>query len=278
MLNVHELERRWLRYKIRRYLPLAVGSVTLIILIPTALVLWPESTANTQQSAAVNSLQNSLEPASKTDPETSAQTIPTTKPGTATPEASKTAASDALQPLQHTVLEPSLGFIQTMEEQAVASYGAEPNDPIVVEEQVPEPVATIMQVPSQSLVIAADPSVSTPVNKPETLPSTVSITPKEANDLNDVIKRFKTNKNPALSLFLARRYYDIQDYSSAYDYALKTNELNSEIEESWLIFAKSLVKLGQKEQALKVLKSYINHSNSIPAKGLFEEIRTGKFQ
>ena len=165
-----------------------------------------------------------------------------------------------------------------MEEQAVASYGAEPNDPIVVEEQVPEPVATIMQVPSQSLVIAADPSVSTPVNKPETLPSTVSITPKEANDLNDVIKRFKTNKNPALSLFLARRYYDIQDYSSAYDYALKTNELNSEIEESWLIFAKSLVKLGQKEQALKVLKSYINHSNSIPAKGLFEEIRTGKFQ
>ena len=114
--------------------------------------------------------------------------------------------------------------------------------------------------------------------KTDPQPPRLSITQEEANDLNDVVKRFETNKNPALSLFLARRYYDLGQYDRSYEYALKTNEIDSTVEESWLIFARSLVKLGRKEEALKTLVTYVKHSSSARAKTLFDEIQEGTFK
>ncbi|MGD9719509.1 MAG: hypothetical protein AB7U24_09720, partial [Sulfurimonadaceae bacterium] len=68
------------------------------------------------------------------------------------------------------------------------------------------------------------------------------------------------------------------DYHKSYNYALITNELNNNIEASWIIFAKSLVKLNEKEMALKTLRQYIEHSGSNQAKLLLDEIRNGKFK
>ena len=180
-----------------------------------------------------------------------------------------------------------MGFMQSLEEDAMPYYGGEHEV-----ETVPQNIATVTVVDPVP-VASATPKVLNrlPVQKPEVIVQeqsvpapiqrekhAVSITPKDANDLQDVIKRFTTNKNPALSLFLARRYYDLGEYQSAYDYALKTNEIDSNIEESWLIFAKALVKKGEEEQAKKVLLSYIQHSNSIRAKSLLESIQKGTFQ
>ena len=118
------------------------------------------------------------------------------------------------------------------------------------------------------------------IDKPgEPLKTQVTISTKEeADDINDVIRRFKKNKNPALSLFIAKRYYEMKNYQKAYNYALVTNEIDNNIEESWLIFVKSLVKLGQKEMAVKTLNSYIEHSGSTRAKLLLEDIAQGTFQ
>ena len=66
---------------------------------------------------------------------------------------------------------------------------------------------------------------------------------KENSDIQDVIKRFNINKNPALSLFIAKRYYQIGEYEAAYNYAQTTNNIDNKIDESWIIFSKSLVKL-----------------------------------
>jgi tetratricopeptide (TPR) repeat protein len=97
----------------------------------------------------------------------------------------------------------------------------------------------------------------------------------DEKDIQDVIKRFKKNKNPALSLFVAKRFYAIGNYQQSYNYALITNELNSDIEDSWLIFAKSLVKLGQRDMAISTLESYIEDSRSIKAKLLLDSIKNG---
>lgn len=101
---------------------------------------------------------------------------------------------------------------------------------------------------------------------------------KEISDIQDVIKRFNTNKNPALSLFIAKRYYQINEYESAYNYALTTNNIDSNIEESWIIFSKSLVKLNQKDKAIQTLEQYISFSKSKNAKILLDDIRSGKFK
>jgi two-component SAPR family response regulator len=96
--------------------------------------------------------------------------------------------------------------------------------------------------------------------------------------MEGIIKRFKKNNSPALSLFIAKKYYEAEDYHNAYNYALITNNINREIESSWIIFSKSLVKLGKKELAIKTLQEYTGQSKSRSAKILLDEIQTGKFK
>ena len=94
---------------------------------------------------------------------------------------------------------------------------------------------------------------------------------------DSVLQDCKNNNNPALSLFAAKKYYELGVYDQAYNYALITNNINSDIDDSWIIFAKSLVKLDKKDKALKVLSKYINQSHSAEAKILFDDILSGTF-
>ncbi|RLA73513.1 MAG: hypothetical protein DRG78_22425, partial [Epsilonproteobacteria bacterium] len=84
--------------------------------------------------------------------------------------------------------------------------------------------------------------------------------------------------NPALSLFIAKKYYELGEYRKSYNYSLKTNNINNDIEASWIIFAKSLVKLDEKKMAVKILKKYISHSDSNRAQLLLNNILSGKFR
>ena len=102
---------------------------------------------------------------------------------------------------------------------------------------------------------------------------------KENNysDIAKIIHRFNKNNNPLLSLFVAKRYYKLGKYREARNYALITNNINQNIEASWLIFSKSLVKLGEKKKAISTLQKYIEYSHSHSATILLDEIRSGKF-
>ena len=81
-----------------------------------------------------------------------------------------------------------------------------------------------------------------------------------------------------MSLFLAKYYYAQGKYKMSRNYSLVTNELDPNIDESWILFAKSLVKLGDINKAKKTLKSYIEHTNSLKAKELYKKINEGKFK
>ena len=91
----------------------------------------------------------------------------------------------------------------------------------------------------------------------------------------DVAKRFKQTHDTDDSLFLARSYYRKGNYKKAEYWALQTNKINGNIEESWLIFAKSKVKLGRKNEAIDILTKYIKKSNSAEAQGLLNKIKKG---
>ena len=57
-----------------------------------------------------------------------------------------------------------------------------------------------------------------------------------------------------------------------------TNEIDKSIDESWIIFSKSLVKLGQHELATLTLKSYLKTSKSTQAEILLRKIESGDFR
>lgn len=93
----------------------------------------------------------------------------------------------------------------------------------------------------------------------------------------DVQRRFEQSHDTDDSLFLAKSYYSQRNYQKAEYWALQTNKVNENIEESWLIFAKSKVKLGRKNEAIHILTNYIKKSNSTEAQNLLNKIKEGTF-
>ena len=96
------------------------------------------------------------------------------------------------------------------------------------------------------------------------------------NAYKEVAERFRETQDTDDSLFLAKAYYNQGNYKKAAYWALQTNNVNSGIEESILIFAKSKVKLGRKHEAIRILTKYIKQTDSMEAKILLEKIKKGK--
>jgi len=92
----------------------------------------------------------------------------------------------------------------------------------------------------------------------------------------EVAQRFRETQDTDDSLFLAKAYYNQGQYKKAAYWALQTNNINSNIEESILIFAKAKVKLGQKHEAIRILSKYIKQTNSEEAKILLQKIKNNK--
>ena len=92
----------------------------------------------------------------------------------------------------------------------------------------------------------------------------------------EIEERFKSYQDPKDSLKLAKIYYKKGDYKKAESWAVSTNNIDGDIEESWLIFAKSRAKQGDRKDAIKVLQSYYDETNSAKAKDLLVKIRFGK--
>jgi tetratricopeptide (TPR) repeat protein len=92
----------------------------------------------------------------------------------------------------------------------------------------------------------------------------------------EIEKRFRMGHDTDDSLFLAKSYYRKGNYKKAEYWALQTNKVNGNIEESWLIFAKAKVKRGRRNEAIRILNAYIKRTRSAEAKALLEKIKKGK--
>ncbi len=89
----------------------------------------------------------------------------------------------------------------------------------------------------------------------------------------DVAERFKDTSDTDDSLFLARTYFDKGNNKKAIYWALQTNKINPDIEESWLIFASAKARSGHKNAAIRILTSYVKRSNSYEAKVLLKQLK-----
>ncbi len=98
---------------------------------------------------------------------------------------------------------------------------------------------------------------------------------KLREEIKDLEERFKETQDPQDSLEIARYYYKIKDYKKAENWAVNTNNLDGDIEESWLIFAKSRAKQGFRTDAIKVLQTFYDETNSQKAKSLLDKLRRG---
>ena len=272
MLNINELEQRWLRYKIKSYTPHAIISLSLVVIVIFILFL-----TNDTQDIAVSKMA-----VQKSQKSPVVQKVSVKKEKIKEePKKVQVALQAIKNPSKSTTLStkmtitPSLDFMKKMQDNTLSHYeyntqvAVSPKPKKIFKKQAPQKVQKepIIEAPEQEIVS---------IQKQETL---VRINRQNTHDdIAQVIRRFNKNNNPALSLFIAKKYYELGDYHKSYNYALITNEINRNIEASWIVFAKSLVKLNEKDMAVKTLQTYVSQSNSNRANILLDDITSGKFK
>lgn len=254
MLNIADLEKRWVRYKIKSYIPHMSIFISLVIIISIFLVFSNNTQKlqvlkKKQKLIVVSQVQESLpivtvKPIIKTEPRIIHSAI-------------------------KVKLSPSLDFMRKMQNSVQPYYKNNTQQKKKVVQRIKAPSVEVVK---QKEVIISEYQVPLKSKK-------ISIKRQNTqNDIYEIISRFKNNNNPALSLFVAKKYYELQDYQQAYNYALITNKINKDIESSWIIFSKSLVKLGKRDKAISTLKKYIKQSHSSSARILLDEIYAGRFK
>jgi len=289
MLNIRELEKRWFQYKLKSYLPYAITTLLAIALLITTLFLPESKSAPKQELKKVTPIQKKKEKVIqkklevvKKEETVQVQKVQKTEPELKPEPKLKIEPKQKVEPKQ-LVLQPSMGFIEHFQNSEQQPYYKVISDTPKKRKKTKKKDIKKTKTIKRTKVIQTKKIEEEYLNvQAEKIPPKKNIITIErqdsSKDIQEIIKRFKKNNSPALSLFIAKKSYEIGNYEQAYNYALITNDINNGIEASWLIFAKSLVKLHKKEMAIKTLKEYIRYSHSKNAKILLNEIQTGKFQ
>jgi len=278
MINVVDLEDRWVKFKIKSYIPYAVIISSVIIISILALIFLKDNNTQTDVKLAEN--QNPKEVAqylpsiSDTKIQQDINNVQQNQYKVSNiqqPAPAPTTIARVKQTNTKMVLKPSLSFMKQMQSNTLPYYE---NKQDISNKSVEAPIEDRNTIKLDEIR-----KIQTEPETQEVEKNTIIIDRQNSSDnIQHVIKRFKVNNSPALSLFIAKKYYEMGDYHKSYNYALITNEINKNIEASWIVFAKSLVKLNEKEMAIKTLKTYYQHSSSNKAKILLDEIISGKFK
>jgi len=104
----------------------------------------------------------------------------------------------------------------------------------------------------------------------------IKIESKEVNSIEYLKNKFEKTNNIIFALMLAEEYYSNKNYTESNKWALMANHIDAENEKSWLWFAKSKVKLGQKEDAIVALKAFLKTNKSQAAQTLLNKINLGE--
>ena len=93
----------------------------------------------------------------------------------------------------------------------------------------------------------------------------------------DVEERFHQSHDIDDALFLAKSYYKKGNYKKAEQWAFEANKLDSTLEESFFIFIKSKMKLGEKSEVLSILNQYLERHDSNNVRVLLNQIKNNEF-
>ncbi|NPA50726.1 MAG: hypothetical protein GXO02_03750 [Epsilonproteobacteria bacterium] len=113
-------------------------------------------------------------------------------------------------------------------------------------------------------------------NKQVVLPNATKKEVNQQEAIKEIEDRFDISKDPKDALFLAKYYYKKKNYAKAEEWAIKANNIDSNNEDTWIIFAKSRAKLGNRVDAIKALQMFYEMHPSFRLKELLDKLRRGK--
>jgi tetratricopeptide (TPR) repeat protein len=105
----------------------------------------------------------------------------------------------------------------------------------------------------------------------------VNISQSNKDIIQTLKKKYYTYPNKEMAIILAKKYYETGFYKSTIFWCKKANEFDNTLEESWYLYAKSKVKLGEIKGAIRALELYLTRYNSTKIVDLLDRINSGKF-
>ena len=91
--------------------------------------------------------------------------------------------------------------------------------------------------------------------------------------MDDLKKLFKRRESYNLAMKIARKYYQKNEYEEALRWTKRANRLNSEPEDSWILYAKILQHMGKKKRAMQMLRVYLEYKDSDRVKKILKEMQ-----
>lgn len=147
---------------------------------------------------------------------------------------------------------------------------SKPKPKIEKKEVIPPPIEEKIVLNEQNTSIINENIINEPKEE-----NKIQISTKEINSIDELKQKCDYTNNSHYCSALAEKLYEDKYYKDAIKYALKANSIDSENEKSWIIFAKSKAKLGHKNDAIKILQTYLNSSPSKQVEFILEEIKRG---
>ncbi len=309
MLNVLELEKKWSKYHLKKILPLYIASFILVIIAgassylylmqpKTVSALIKEEKAPVKAPAVVNVNTTVVEVNNSVKPVQTVQIQKVYEQNVLVPSFSFINKLDKQAIDYHNAQMLASIARQDAARKKKAKKTPKPkpkkqSKPAVKPKKIakktekapaqtqkvvkPEVKQVVKNEPVQTIVIGDKSNIADNEEPSQALFQLGQKSTSE-DELKSVIKRFNKSKKPALSLFIAKKYYEQGNYKESYSYAKATYNINPNIEDGVLLYAQSLAKLGKSDKAISKLKPYIKKSGSIEAKILLNEIQKGNFK
>lgn len=242
MYDIKPLEEEWKKYRSKKLRPWYISSIVLTILVTLFVLFW----GNENTGRILNYMK---------------RVLPIKH------EAYKAPTTNENQVQKQVLVDDALNRLETKESVKSATENA-------AEEVNEKPSDILVDVPIlEEGEEVVEPEV--PVVRQKIHLDIVETT--SATAYADVEKRFLLSRDIDDALFLANSYYNKGNYKKAEYWAMQANKIDGETEESLLIFVKSKIKLGYKNEGISILTSYVERSNSEEAKKLLYQIKSGKF-
>jgi len=136
--------------------------------------------------------------------------------------------------------------------------------------EAPRSELSPLSTPQETLI----PRIEINMNDAPKKPS-ISMSSKPISDMQKVeLYKQEFNSSPSYenAIKIAEAYFDIGSYEDSRDWALVANEKSANAPGGWILFAKSLYKMGKKGEAVAVLESYLKRNDSAEVKAALKSL------
>lgn len=259
MININELEQQWRAYKKRQMRPYLYGGVVFLFIALIIFFVWPDSKPQVVKKHLAAQTDKKVPKPKPVMTTTLTKQIPVIKNSSSvTTQRDLSVKKPSVQELK-----PSFDFIRHIDTRATHNVSTHKKTVKRVHQKSAQSKVKqkkVIQIPKETKAQGA---------------FFISTENKEDKILK-MINRFNQSKNPLLGIAIAQSFYDKKNYKKAYYYALETNGIDQNNEESWLIASKSLYFLKKRKDAIILLKTYLTRKNSSKGTKLLISMQSGK--